>query len=408
MKVLIANKYLYKVGGPEVLMFQTAELLERHGHHVSFFGMADRAEVAEAWRPYLAPTVDYDQLGQASLRGKIQASVDLIYSRAAARQIARLVDAARPDIVHFHNICHQLSPSILPPIRRRGIPTVFTAHDYKLICPNYRLYTHDGICYRCLKGQYYHAVAHRCIKDSRAKSMLNAVEMYLHHRVWDIYRKNIDVFIALNQFTRNLLIQAGYAPEKIQILPNFVDVHAYQPCYTGRDYIVYFGRLVPEKGVKTLLEAVRLLSTNLVIVGDGFQRAELEAVVSANGMTNVVFVGPCWDRSELAAIIGDARLVVVPSEWPENSPLVVYESFAWGKPVIGARVGGITELIDDGVDGLLFEAGNAEDLRYKIQQLFDRPAYASDLGHRARQKVEREFSSEVYYERLLSIYAAAR
>ncbi len=407
MKILIANKYLYKVGGPEVLMFQTAEMLEQHGHAVSFFGMADRAEVAEPWRSYLAPTIDYDQLAQARLRDKVQSSVDLIYSRRAARQIARLADAVQPDLVHYHNICHQLSPSILPPIRQRGIPTVYSSHDYKLICPNYRFYTHDGVCFRCVPGKYYQATLHRCIKNSRAKSLINSVEMYLHHTVWDIYRKNIDLFVTENEFMRGWLLKAGYAPDRVRVLPNFVDVQTYRPYYDSEDYLLYFGRLVPEKGVATLIEAVRTLPVKLVIVGDGFQRPALEQQAADSGAANVTFVGAQWG-SDLEKIIARARFVVVPSEWHENSPMVIYQSFAWGKPVIGARVGGITELIEDGVDGRLFEAANVFDLRAAIQRLFVDPLAASDMGRRARQKAEREFTAEGYYERLLAIYSDAR
>ncbi len=407
MKILLANKYLYPVGGPEVLLFQTAELLKRRGHVVSFFGMADRAEVAEEWRPYLAPTVDYDQLAQAGLRDKVQSSVDLIYSRRAARQIARLADIVQPDIVHYHNICHQLSPSILPPIRQRGIPTIYSSHDYKLICPNYRFYTHDGICVRCVPGKFYQATLHRCVKDSRAKSLINSVEMYLHHTVWDIYRKNIDLFVTENEFMRGWLIKAGYDPERVLVLPNFVDVQNYRPYYTAGDYVLYFGRLVPEKGVGTLIEAVRTLPLKLVIVGDGFQRPALEQQAASSGAANVTFVGAKWG-SDLEQIVAGARFVVVPSEWHENSPMVIYQSFAWGKPVIGAHVGGITELIEEGADGRLFEAANVSDLRTVIDQLFADPAASSDMGRRARQKAEREFESEVYYDRLLGIYAHAQ
>jgi glycosyltransferase involved in cell wall biosynthesis len=257
-------------------------------------------------------------------------------------------------------------------------------------------------------GKYYQATRHQCVKNSRVKSLINTVEMYLHHTVWDIYRKNIDLFVTENEFMRGWLLKAGYASDRVRVLPNFVDVAAYRPYYdTSSDYLLYFGRLVPEKGVATLIEAVRTLPLKLVIVGDGFQRLPLEQQASASGASNVIFAGAKWGR-DLEEIIAGARFVVVPSEWHENSPMVIYQSFAWGKPVIGARVGGITELIEDGVDGWLFESAQVHELREEIQRAFADPAAAAEMGRQARLKAEREFSAEVYYERLLSIYAEAR
>lgn len=408
MNVLLANKYLYKFGGPEVLMFETAALLERHGHSVSFFGMAEQAEVPDRFKPYLAPSVDYDQLNRgAGWRAKAQTAINLIYSRAAARCIQDLIEAFPPDIAHFRNIYHQLSPSILPAVQQRGIPIVLSVHDYKLVCPNYRLYTHDGVCRRCVPGQYYHAVKHRCVKNSRALSALSAIEMYTHHVLWPVYRKTADVFITENHFMRGLLIEAGFDVQKIRVLPNFVNVADYAPQYSAGNYLLYFGRLVPEKGVATLIEAVRLLPIKLVIVGDGPHRAELEALVITQSIANVSFVGAKWG-TELAEWVKGARAVIVPSEWWENSPMVIYQSFAWGKPVIGSQVGGIIDLITDGVDGFTFEAGQVDDLRDKILRLIFDAEMAVSFGRQARLKAEREFAPEVYYERLMTIYDQAR
>ena len=407
MKVLQVNKYLYPVGGPETLMFQTAALLESHGHSVSYFGMAEGAVVPEQWRPYLAPGIDYDRVGRApGWPAKARAAINLIYSRRAARGIARLIADTPPDVVHFRNIYHQLSPSVLRPVRRRGIPSVLSVHDYKLVCPNYRLYTHDGVCRRCVPGRYHEAVVHKCVKDSRVKSLLNAVEMYIHHSVLDIYGRNVDALITENRFMRGLLVEAGFDERKIHVVPNFVDIAAYQPSYDLSDYILFFGRLVPEKGVVTLIDALQGLPLTLVIVGDGPQRQLLEAKVSAQRMSNVTFLGSKWG-AELAAVVRGARFTVVPSEWLENSPMALYQSAAWGKPIIGARVGGIPDLIEDGTTGLLFDAGQVGQLRDAVLRL-SAPGAAEEMGRAARHKAEQEFSPGVYYDRLMQVYDAAR
>jgi glycosyltransferase involved in cell wall biosynthesis len=410
MNVLMVNKYLfqnaYPAGGPESYLFRTEALLKQYGHSVVLFGMEKNAQVSAEMCEYLAPWVDYNEPGK-SLREQIRTAVNMIYSRSAERKMTRLLDATQMQVAHFHNIYHQLSPSIFRPVRRRNIPIVLTAHDYKMACPNYRLYTHDGICFRCVRGKYYHGVIHRCVKNSTSASLLASVEMYVHHTILDIYRKNIDVVIAPSAFTRDVLIKAGFSPQRVQVLPYFIDASSFRPRYDSDDYIVYLGRLVFEKGIYTLLEAMRGLPTRLVIVGDGPERALLQAQIESFDLHNVRLIGS-KSGQELADLIRGAKFVVVPSEWHDNSPIVIYEAFAWGKPVIGARVGGIPSLIEDHVTGLLFEAGQAKELREHINYLAVHSELVAEMGVKARHKVESEYSAKIHYDKLMTIYDLAK
>jgi glycosyltransferase involved in cell wall biosynthesis len=330
----------------------------------------------------------------------------LLYSRHAVRQLSALLDACRPQLAHLHNIYHQLSPAILPLLAERGIPAVMTLHDLKLACPNYKMRTEGRICERCLGGGYHHAVLHRCVQNSIAASALCAMELFAHR--WSgLYEKHIERFIVPSRFYLQKMIEAGIPAEKLVWIPSFTHVDRYVPRYGGDDYFVYVGRLSEEKGLLTLVEAVRGFTRGtLLIVGDGPMRPILERVVEAGGLSNVRVVGPKWG-AELADLLAGARFSVIPSEWYENGPRSAIESFACGTPVIGANIGGLPEMVDDGETGLLFEAFSATDLRAKIEQLFASDREAARMGRAARVKAEREYSPAGHLPRLLGVYREA-
>jgi glycosyltransferase involved in cell wall biosynthesis len=404
MRVLLVNKYFFQKGGAESVFFATADLLKKKGHDVRFFSMAHENNYPSDDGRYFVSKVDYEVGG---VRDKARAAVRLLYSFEAKRKLRELLADARPDIAHLHNTYHQISPSILHVLKEFRIPVVMTLHDYKMVCGSYSMLSHGRICEKCKNGRYYHCLLEKCTKDSRLRSLLNVCEMYLHHRVLNIYDL-VDCFVSPSKFLMNELVAMGFR-RKTRHLPNFIDVWDPPGSRKGREepIVVYFGRLSGEKGLSTLITAMKEIEgKTLHIVGDGPQRAELENRIAKEGITNVKLLG-FKTGDALKGEIGRSMFGVIPSECFENNPMSVLELFSMGKPAIGSRIGGIPELIGDGERGLLCEPGDPHDLRGKIVSLLEDAEGLRRMGKNAKEYVERELNPEVHYKGLLEVYGEA-
>jgi len=227
-------------------------------------------------------------------------------------------------------------------------------------------------------------------------------EMYLHHKIFHIYEL-IDVFISPSMFLKNKVEEMGFKG-KIIYLPNFVNLEDYKPQYDWQENsIVYFGRLSKEKGLFTLIEAMKGLNTKLKIIGEGPIKESLESRVRSLELKNIEFLG-YKAGEELKDEIRKSMFVILPSEWYENNPRCIIEGFALGKPAIGARIGGIPELVKDNETGLTFEPWNADDLKRKISQLLENPLEISRMGKNARKMVNEELNPDIHYGKLMEIY----
>ena len=399
MKVLLINKFLYPKGGDAISTLTTGELLSKKGHSVVFWGMKHPANPEYPYAEYFVDYIDYE--GALSVKKKISYAITILYSFEAREMIRKLLKKDRPDIVHLNNFAHQISPSILNVFSKYNLPVVMTMRDYKLVCPSYSMLLDGKPCEMCKNGKYYWCFFNKCTKNSFSKSLLNTLEMYLHHRIMHIYKK-IDVFISPSIFLMNKIREMNFTG-KVIYLPNFVNLELFSPCYDSEDNsIVYTGRLSPEKGIMTLMRAVKGLNVKLKIIGEGPLREELEG----KKLDNVYFFG-YMDQKELKEELKKSILLVIPSKWYENNPRVVMEAFATGKPVIGARIGGIPELVKDGVTGYTFKPGNAWDLRSKILMLTRDPDKIVQMGKNARKFVEENFNQEKHYQGLMEIYQMA-
>jgi glycosyltransferase involved in cell wall biosynthesis len=413
VRVLQVNKFFYGRGGAETAMFQLSHLLERHGHQVIPFAMHDERNRPSDYAEYFVSKIDLrEEVGlRPGRQGRPWAvATRILYSREAERKMDALIRATRPDVAHLHNIYHQLSPSILRPLRRHGVPTVLTLHDYKLICPNYSLATRGAVCERCKGHKYYQAVVQRCVKDSRLKSALCALEAYFH-RAWGIYDKAVDVYIAPSRFLRQKMIEFGLDGRRIVHLPNFLNLEEYPPDGSPDGYFVYSGRVDSVKGVGTLLEAVSGIEEpshfELRIAGDGEERPALEARYSGDGAAHIRFLGH-MPPADVSALLRRALFSVVPSQWYENAPLTILEAYAFARPVVASRIGGIPELVEDGRTGLLAEPGDACDLRRKIGYVLANPPLAVEMGRNARALVEQAYGPDRHYQQLMLVYAQAQ
>lgn len=410
MKILQINKFFYRRGGAEVHFLDLCHLLESLGHQVIHFSTLNPANEPSPYSQYFIK--DIEMRGRYGLWESLKIAGHILYSTETARKLEVLIKKTKPDIAHLHNIYHHFSPSILPVLKKHKIPVVMTLHDYKLICPNYRLYTQGRICERCQKHKYYQAIFHRCIFDRFAPSALAALEMSFH-KVWGVYEKNIDVFISPSRFLKDKMREWGIQ-SKIEVIPNFINTRyeIRDRRYKNGDYLLYFGRLSEEKGLLTLIKAVRQLpGIKLRLVGDGPLKEQLNNLAphrkgagqAIKQLNNVVVVGH-KTGADLVAEIAGARAVVVPSEWYENCPLSVLEAMSYGKPVIASRLGGLPEIVREGESGRLFSPGNVAELAEKIQWLWSNPKAIKKMGQAAQKQVGEENSPEGYYQELMKIY----
>lgn len=408
MNILHINTHLFKGGGPRSYMQQAIQMQRVYGHTVHRFGMAgpDADGSDPDAKYYLSPMDLVSVAGSSSLKERLGGAARAFWSRDAARRLGWMLDDYDFDIVHLHNIRYQISPSILPVLKRAGLPVVQTLHDYSMLCPRGTLYTeNNGICEKCRLFKYYHAPLTRCIKGSATRSLFAATELAIH-RSSHVFDRNIDLYISPSRFNRDKHIDYGFSPERISLLYNAVDVSNFDDVFGLKelDYAVYVGALRRLKGVHTLLDAAaRLPQLRLLFIGEGEEYAPLQQAIIDRNLTNVSLTGhmsgPAFRR-----MVAQARFTVIPSELYENCPMVALEAFAMGKPVIGARIGGIPELVEDHVTGLLFEPGNVDDLVKKISFLNENSDLRHRLGRRARQRVEQKYGIEKHYTGLMAAY----
>lgn len=402
MKILMVNKFYYINGGSETHYFTLKKLLERKGHTVIDFSMQDDRNFESEYSDYFVKNADYN--GGGSPFEKIRIAKNIVYSSEAKKKFEQLVKDTKPDIVHLHIFQHQISPSILDVIKKYNLPTVYTAHDLKLVCLNYQLRHHGKICEDCKDGKLRHCVKNKCVKDSTAKSFINFVEGVVHRQ-----RKSydaIDEIIAPSDFHRRKFIEFGESPDRLTHIANFVeDVPSEVADREDKEqYYLYYGRLSHEKGVPTLVEAVGN-DIPLYIVGTGPMEEEIKEYITQNKLDNVKMLG--FKRGmELYELVGNAKAVVIPSVVYENSPYSGIESLCLSRPIIGADIGGIPELIDG--NGYLFESGNSDDLRAKLKEFDSLNEEEYDAKKKASYEIySREHTPEVYYKKLTEVYDKA-
>ena len=357
MKILMINKFFYIKGGSETYYFALKRKLEVEGHQVIDFSMKDEKNFESPYSDFFVENVDYS--GNSSLSANLKMAANIIYSKEAKEKFESLVLKEKPDIVHLHIFQHQISPSILDVCKKYNIPTVYTAHDLKMICLNYKMMHHGRICEDCRGGHFYHCAFNKCVKDSFSKSCINTIEGYLHK--WRKSYDAIDYIITPSDFYRRKFIEFGVNPERVVHIPNFLDRE--KPSVNKRDdnkrYFLYFGRLSEEKGILTLIKAMEGIKSDLYIVGSGPLRSKIENYISQQKLSNIKLMG-FKSGQELINIVGNAEAVVLPSEWYENGPYSAIEALQVGRPIIGAKIGGIPELVNN--NGYLFKMGNIESL----------------------------------------------
>ena len=389
MNILIPNWTWYPSGGDWTYVENLNKFYTARGHRVIPFSMHDERNFETEYKRYFIEKIDYKELNKSkSLPNALKSAKKTLYSAEAKKNITRLLDENHVDLVHINNIHHYLTPaSILPVIKKRNIPVIWTLHDYVILCPNTTFVSKEQVCEKCFKTKYYSCVVNKCKKDSRAASMMAAAESYVNHFL-NPY-KHVDYFVCPSAFIKQKFEQFGFRSEQLVHIYNLFDTaeiteQSIQPAKRERDYLIYVGRIQRVKGILTLARAMKSKHVDLIVLGDGEERQELESLVQSEGLDNVKVLGK-KPKKEVFELVSGSLFMVVPSEWYENLPYSVVEALAMEKPVLGANIGGIPELVLDGKTGYLFEPGNAADLSQKIDlMLSDRPLL-TQMGRQARE-----------------------
>ena len=407
MRILLINNYLYPRGGAERSFFRIAELLKSRGHEVIYFACRHPKNILSTYEHLFPPYYDLRKL--KSPLTKFRAFADMLYNFSAAENLSRLLRQVRPDIAHLNNIYHHLSPSVLSVLARHDVPLVMHLRDGKLVCPAIYMFRDGRFCALCQRHRFWPILRYCCHSGSLLHSMSLALESLVQD-ILGFYRRHVDLYISPSRFLQQQMVGRGFAPERITLLPNFVDSSSV-PSQSLTDlpdrYLFCASRLEQDKGLFVLLEAARFLpEIPLLIAGDGPARSRMETVIKRRQLSNVRLLG--WqDQQHLAELFQRATAAIVPSLLPENCPNVILESAAASCPVIANDVGGIAEFIDDGVNGWLISPGQPERLAQAMSEAFANPQLSLRLGTAAKQRVAEHHNPDLFYDSLMNIYARA-
>lgn len=388
MRILQIHNY-YKIFGGECSVVQSENSLLRN----------DNKKIQEF-------TFNNNTIDNFSYFKKLISFLQIPFNFNSIRSLNSFLKNKIFDVAHVHNIFPLLSPSVYGVLKKHKIPVIQTIHNYRFLCPNGQFFINDQICEDCLHKGLYRCVKKKCMRDSLGTSAMYAAAVGLAWRTRN-FPDNIDLFIALNRFGKEKFIQGGVPAEKIRICGNFIDHIAEQPETKG-NYVLYLGRLSREKGLQTLFKSMQMLPPHvrLKVAGSGPLESELKDFAARHLGDKIEFLG-FVSGEEKTRLISNALCMVVPSEWYENFPISVVESLSLGTPVIASRMGGLPEMIEHQKTGLLFTAGDANELAQQILNIYSDPELTKAMSKAAIETARVRFSKETHLKELMSIYEEA-
>lgn len=384
MRILYIYNLYQKQGGENLWFESEPDLFRAHGHDVSVYSRDNKEiEQMRAWE-------------------KAALAWQTTWSQRSYNDVRALIQSKRPQVVHVYNTLVQVSPSIYYACRDERVPIVQSIYNYRLVCPAATLVRNGKVCEECREHSLWRAVKYGCYRQSRVQSAVLAW-MLAYHRWQGTWKELIDCYLVPSRFVKEKLIEGGIPSEKITIKPNW---HEPDPrvAKNADDSILFVGQLSREKGIRTVLEAWKLIPDppRLRIIGDGPLRKEVEHAVARN--SQIEFLGR-RSHDEVMAFVGRATALLVPSEWYEGFPHTILEAFASSVPVIAGRIGTLEDVIVDGVTGVLFSPGDAKDLARVLVAMLKRPEELQCIGNIGRREYETRYRGEQAYETLLNTYA---
>jgi len=388
LKILLVHNAYQQPGGEDVVFDQERLMLDNAGHEVLVYRRSN-------WE-----VDEYRGVRRVALAKRT------LWASDTRREFLQLLSKHKPDVVHVHNTFVMISPSIYSACYESKVPVVQTLHNYRLLCPAATFFRKGKVCEECVESSLWRSVKYGCYHGSRSATAVLAL-MLASHRARGTWQREITYFVALTEFSRRKFVEGGLPAERILVKPNFV--HPDPGARTGDgDYALFVGRLSPEKRVSTVLAAWMRhhLQIPLCVIGGGPDRAQLEEQAAHGGLTNIRFLGQV-PRAQTLQAINNARFLVFSSEWYENFPVTIAESFACSTPVITSRMGAMEEIVSDGRTGLLFAPGDPDDLAQKVEWAWNHPAEMRSMGMEARREYESKYTAEKNYPMLMEIYRRA-
>jgi glycosyltransferase involved in cell wall biosynthesis len=404
MKILIVQTFHYFRGGDCTYGFSLANLLKKKGHQINYFGMKHPLNLLCEDEKYFVDYIDFREANaNKNIINGLKVVSRSIYSIQARAKFRKILNDKNPDIIHLQNLHGHLTPSILYEAKKNKIPVVMTLHDYKFICPNTHFLSHGIICEKCKGSKYYNCTLNKCKKESIPASIIASLEAYIHKLQAITYK--IDLFISPSNFLKNKFVEYGYDSSKVKVINNFLsdNIFSYDKEDTS-EYIVYFGQLEIWKGVQNLIAAAKELpGIQFKIIGEGSYKDKLTSIANSLNVKNITFEG-FKGKIELFKIIKQSKLIIVPSEWYENYPYSIMEAMAQGKPVIASNIGGLPELVTHQETGLLFKAGNKNDLIMQIKKLYYNNNLLKTYSENAYEFAKKNWNDEKYYSNIIYEY----
>jgi glycosyltransferase involved in cell wall biosynthesis len=412
MKVLIVNWSWYATGGDWTYVENTKKLYELNGFEVIPFSTHNKKNTYSVHSKYFVKSYDFKELNKnKTIANGIKAVRTSIVSTDALAKLDAILAIHDIKFAHINNIHHYITPAIIEKLYKKGIKVIWTLHDYKIICPENSFVSNGKICEKCITGSFYHCTTNKCKKNSYLASALASFEAYYYHnrKTYDL----VDYFLCPSNFLLQKFVQFGFDKNKlfesnlcydISFIDNYItqNIPKLNTYFTKEKYILYVGRLEEIKGIKTLINAVIGTDIQLKIVGSGSAEADLKQLVLDKNATNVEFLG-FKNKNEVFELTYHAQFGVCPSEWYENFPFSISETFLFSKPVIGSNIGGIPELVLDNKTGLLFEAGNVLQLKQQLMQLWQNENLCLELGKNAREHAFELYNFNTHWQKLNSI-----
>ncbi|VGO12155.1 Phosphatidyl-myo-inositol mannosyltransferase [Pontiella desulfatans] len=386
MKVLVIhNEYGQKGGGEHQVFMAETELLRRHGHEVLTYAQSN-LDVLERGR-------------LATIKMLFQSR----FNRTVYHELRRLCEIEKPDVVHVHNFWFSISPSVYAACLDSGVPVVQSLHNFRTICVNALLLRDGKPCEDCVGRTALKGVLKRCYHGSR-------IHGWFVYRMQRGFRKLINVpayYLALTEHSRDIFVRSGFPSDRVWVKNNFVADHfAGITNLPSKPRALFIGSLMTHKGIRTLLDAWgRIPDIELVVVGDGELKDGLMELCRSKDLTHIEFRG-YLNPAEVMKEIRQCSFLVVPSEWYETFGLIVVEAFSAGKPVVAANIGALGRLVEDGVNGLLFNPGDATDLIRCVGLMRDE-VLAKSMGECARKCYQQRYSENVGYRNLIEVYEKA-
>lgn len=378
----------------------------KHGHSVIPFSTRNEYNIPSDYEKYFVNGYTSNSFGNLSIFKKGKSIINGIYSLEARRNIEKLVIETKPDIAHVHNIFYQISPSILHSLNKFRVPIIYSLHDYNIFCANAILYIKEAVCEDCLKNGLINVIKNRCYKNSLLLSTYAAITNRIH-RYLNIFKKSVDLFLVPTDIMKQKVIEWGLREENIRVIPNPFLFDNIQPSFCQGDYILFYGSMVKCKGIFTLLKAMKKIrNTKLIIVGKdvALEKKYVIDFIDSNKLDNVELNTKIRWGPKLREIVDKSMFVVIPSEWLMPMEYTVYEAMAFGKPIVVSNMGGNKELVKDYWNGVIFKAGDSDDLASKMIFLIKNKKSLKRYGFNGRKLIEEKYNTKSYYSKIIAVY----